>query len=89
MDELEDLDAHAALARFGDWGGVLEELVTEDGKPYRIRTWARTSSDDTVVLQVSVHPSPWPDRRGLLGVVDAWRYGRHTRRSVQVRKVAP
>ena len=81
MSELQNLTAHEALAEFGvenGQGGVQEDVGTEAGKPYRVRTWA-SRVGDAVLLCVAVDPMPETDRRGVLGLLDAWRYGRHTR----------
>jgi len=89
MSELQDLDAHDALAQFGvhdGQGGVQEELGTEAGKPYRARTWA-SRVGDAVLLCVAVDPMPETDRRRLLGLLEAWRYGKHSRRSMQSRRL--
>ena len=89
MSELQDLDGHDALAQFGvhdGQGGVQEELGTEAGKPYRARTWA-SRVGDAVLLCVAVDPMPETDRRRLLGLLEAWRYGKHSRRSMQSRRL--
>src|SRR5687767_14338735 len=70
MSALQDLEAHDALARFGvhdGQGGVQEELGTEAGTQYRVRTWASRVGNG-VLLCVAVDPMPDRDRRGLLGL---------------------
>ena len=85
MSAIQDLAAHDALALFGihdGQGGVQEEAGAEADKPYLVRTWA-SRMDDKVLLCVAVVPLPEINRRGLLGLLDAWRYGKHARRSGQ------
>jgi hypothetical protein len=88
MRALQDLAAGDALPQYrvghGD-PGIQDELGTEAGKPYRCRMWASRVGDDSVLLSIAVDPMPETERRGLLGLVDAWRGGRPSRRSMQSR----
>src|SRR4051794_9295549 len=83
LRDFDGLDAGDVLARFKLDRGPHEEEGAEGDKPYRCRIWAMRTNDAQVVLYVAVDPLPDVDRRGVLGLIDASRYGRHTRRSIQ------
>lgn len=85
MIALEGLTAEEALDSFGLDKPVREERGEERGVPYRCRIWASQLDESQVLLCVAVDPLPDRQRRGLLGLVDAHRYGRHARDSMQTR----
>jgi hypothetical protein len=85
--ELDGLNAQEVLALYDVHRGAHDEHGIEDGKRYRSRVWALRQKAN-VLLCVLVDPMPLADRPGLLGLIDAGRYGGHVSRSA-AKKLLP